>query len=62
MLRSLEPSDLNLVNLARGYTMENLREADIDSPILAGDIENLKYERPGVFFAGGGIAKIAGVD
>jgi hypothetical protein len=62
MLRSLEPSDLNLVNLARGYTIENLREADIDSPILAGDIENLRYERPGVFFAGGGIAKIAGVD
>ena len=61
MLRSLEPSDLNLVNLARGYTMENLREADMDSPILARDIENLKYERPGVFFAGGGIAKIAGV-
>ena len=62
MLRSLEPSDLNLVNLARGYTIENLRKADMDSPILAGDIENLKYERPGVFFAGGGIAKIAGVD
>jgi hypothetical protein len=62
MLRSLEPSDLNLVNLARGYTMENLRKADMDSPILARDIENLKYERPGVFFAGGGIAKIAGVD
>ena len=62
MLRSLDLSDLNLVNLARGYTMENLREADIDSPILARDIENLKYERPGVFFAGGGIAKIAGVD
>ena len=62
MLRSLEPSDLNLVNLARGYTMENLREADMDSPILASDIENLKYEKPGVFFAGGGIAKIAGAD
>ena len=62
MLRSLEPSDLNLVNLARGYTIENLRDADINSPILAQDLENLRYENPGVFFAGGGIAKIAGVD
>jgi len=62
MLRSLEPSDLNLVNLARGFTKDNIRSANIESPILASDIENIKYENPGVFFAGGGIAKVAGVD
>ena len=60
MLKSLEPSDLNLVNLARRFTRDNIKSADIESPILADDIENIKYENPGVFFAGGGIAKIAG--
>jgi hypothetical protein len=62
MLRSLEPSDLNLVNLARGFTRDNIRSANIESPILASDIENIKYQNPGVFFSGGGIAKVAGVD
>ena len=62
MLRSLEPSDLNLVNLARGFTRDNIKSANIESPILASDIENIRYENPGVFFAGGGIAKVAGVD
>ena len=61
MLRSLEPSDLNLVNLARGFTRDNIKSANIESPILASDIENIRYENPGVFFAGGGIAKLAGV-
>ena len=61
MLRSLEPSDLNLVNLARGFTRDNIKSANIESPVLASDIENIKYENPGVFFAGGGIAKLAGV-
>ena len=58
MLRSLEPSDLNLVNLARGFTRDNIRSANIESPILASDIENIKYQNPGVFFSKGGIASL----
>ena len=41
MLKSLEPSDLNLVNLARRFTRDNIKSADIESPILADDIEIL---------------------
>ncbi len=58
MLRSLEPSDLNLVNLARGFTRDNIRSANVESPILANDIENIKYQNPGVFFSKGGIASL----
>jgi len=41
---------------------KDFRNLTIDNPITSGDMENLQYENPGVFFAGGGIAKIAGVD
>ena len=39
---------------------KDFRNLTIDDPITSGDIENLQYENPGVFYAGGGIAKIAG--
>tara|TARA_Y100001937_G_scaffold88291_1_gene119397 strand:- start:26 stop:2830 length:2805 start_codon:yes stop_codon:yes gene_type:complete len=41
---------------------KDFRNLTIDDPITAGDFENLQYEQPGVFFAGGGIAKLAGED
>jgi hypothetical protein len=40
---------------------KDFRNFTIDQPITSGDMENLQYEQPGVFFAGGGIAKLAGV-
>jgi hypothetical protein len=40
---------------------KDFRNLTIDDPITSGDMENLQYENPGVFFAGGGIAKMAGV-
>ena len=41
------------LNLSRGYVQSD--------PVSDLDIQNLRFERPGVFFAGGGIAKLAGV-
>jgi len=52
-LKEMDPRELFLYNKARGFTY--------DQPITAADIENLQYENPGLF-AGGGIAKLAGVD
>ena len=51
-LKEMDPRELFLYNKERGFTY--------DQPITSGDMENLQYEKPGVFFAGGGIAKIAG--
>ena len=52
-LKEMDPRELFLYNKARGYTY--------DDPITEGDLMNLQMEQPGLF-AGGGIAKIAGVD
>ena len=51
-LKEMDPRELFLYNKERGFTY--------DQPITAADIENLQYEQPGLF-AGGGIAKLAGV-
>jgi len=51
-LKEMDPRELFLYNKARGITY--------DQPITSADFENLKYENPGLF-AGGGIAKLAGV-
>jgi hypothetical protein len=53
-LKEMDPRELFLYNKERGFTYDN--------PITSGDIETLQYENPGVFFAGGGIAKLAGID
>ena len=52
-LKNMDPIELQRFNLGRGFTYDN--------PVRPGDIETLQYEQPGVFFAGGGIAKLAGV-
>ena len=52
-LKEMDPRELFLYNKARGITY--------DQPITLADFENLQYENPGLF-AGGGIAKLAGVD
>ena len=52
-LQSLSDRDLERFNLGRGYIQSD--------PVSALDIENLRLEQPGIF-AGGGIAKLAGVD
>ena len=52
-LQSLSDRDLERFNLGRGYIQSD--------PVSALDIENLRFEQPGLF-AGGGIAKLAGVD
>jgi len=51
-LKEMDPRELFLYNKARGYTYDN--------PITEGDLSNLQMEQPGLF-AGGGIAKLAGV-
>ena len=51
-LKEMDPRELFLYNKERGFTY--------DKPITSADIENLQYENPGLF-AGGGIAKLAGV-
>ena len=51
-LKEMDPRELFLYNKERGFTY--------DQPITAADMENLQYEQPGLF-AGGGIAKLAGV-
>jgi hypothetical protein len=48
----MDSRELFLDNKERGFTY--------DEPITSADIENLQYENPGLF-AGGGIAKMAGV-
>ena len=53
-LQNLSDRDLERLNLSRGYVQSD--------PVSDLDIQNLRFERPGVFFAGGGIAKLAGVD
>jgi len=52
-LKNMDPRELQRFNLGRGFTYDN--------PVRPGDIETLQYEQPGVFFAGGGIAKLTGV-
>ena len=54
LLKEMDPRELFLYNKARGVTY--------DEPITPADFENLQFENPGVFFAGGGIAKLAGED
>jgi len=51
-LKNMDSRELQRFNLGRGFTYDN--------PVRPGDIETLQYEQPGVFFAGGGIAKLAG--
>ena len=51
-LKEMDPRELFLYNKERGFTY--------DQPITAADMENLQDEQPGLF-AGGGIAKLAGV-
>jgi hypothetical protein len=54
LLKDMTEEELDAYNKdVRGFTYEN--------PITQADLENLLYEQPGLF-AGGGIAKIAGVD
>tara|TARA_Y100001954_G_scaffold117876_1_gene127325 strand:+ start:2051 stop:4744 length:2694 start_codon:yes stop_codon:yes gene_type:complete len=52
LLKEMDPRELFLYNKARGVTY--------DQPITPADFENLTFEQPGLF-AGGGIAKMAGV-
>jgi hypothetical protein len=51
-LREMEPRELYLRNKARGYTY--------DQPITETDLENLRYEQPGVFYSSGGRAGYMG--
>jgi hypothetical protein len=51
-LREMEPRELYLRNKARGYTY--------DQPITEADLENLRYEQPGVFYSKGGRAGYMG--
>ena len=51
-LQNLNDRDLERLNLGRGYVQSD--------PVSDLDIENLSFEQPGLF-AGGGIAKLAGV-
>ena len=53
-LQNLSDRDLERFNLGRGYVQS--------APVSDLDIQNLRLQRPGAFFAGGGIAKLAGVD
>ena len=53
-LQNLSDRDLERFNLGRGYVQS--------APVSDLDIQNLKLQQPGAFFAGGGIAKLAGVD
>ena len=59
-LKNMDPRELYLYNKQRGFTLDDINEATMGSPAIAEDIENIRYENPGVFFAGGGIAKEAG--
>ncbi len=52
LLKEMDPRELFLYNKERGVTY--------DQPITPADFENLTFEQPGLF-AGGGIAKLAGV-
>ena len=53
-LQNLSDRDLERFNLGRGYVQS--------APVSDLDIQNLRLQQPGAFFAGGGIAKLAGVD
>ena len=53
-LQNLSDRDLERFNLGRGYVQSD--------PVSDLDLQNLAAERPGLFYAGGGIAKLAGVD
>jgi len=53
-LQNLSNRDLERFNLGRGYVQSD--------PVSDLDLQNLAAERPGLFYAGGGIAKLAGVD
>ena len=46
--------------LYRDDTIKTLEISQCDNPITPADFENLSFEQPGLF-AGGGIAKMAGV-
>lgn len=59
-LKNMDPRELYLYNKQRGFTLDDINAATMGSPAIAEDIENIRYENPGVFFAGGGIAKEAG--
>jgi len=59
-LKNMDPRELYLYNKQRGFTLDDINAATMGSPAIAEDIENIRYENPGVFFAGGGIAKMAG--
>jgi len=49
-LKEMEPRELYLHNKAKGYTY--------DQPITSADIEDLRYNQPGVFYSEGGIASL----
>ena len=51
-LQNLSNRDLERFNLGRGYVQSD--------PVSDLDLQNLAIERPGLFYAGGGIAKLAG--
>jgi len=51
-LQNLSDRDLERFNLGRGYVQSD--------PVSDLDLQNLTAERPGLFYAGGGIAKLAG--
>ena len=51
-LREMEPRELYLRNKARGYTY--------DQPTTEADLENLRYNQPGVFYSKGGRAGYMG--
>ena len=51
-LQNLSDRDLERFNLGRGYVQSD--------PVSDLDLQNLAIERPGLFYAGGGIAKLAG--
>jgi hypothetical protein len=51
-LQNLSDRDLERFNLGRGYVQSD--------PVSDLDLQNLAAERPGLFYAGGGIAKLAG--
>jgi len=53
-LQNLSDRDLERFNLGRGYVQSD--------PVSDLDIQNLRLQQPGAFFAGGGIAKLAGID
>ena len=49
-LREMEPRELYLYNKDRRYTY--------DQPLTETDLEDLRYEQPGVFYASGGLASL----